>query len=805
YEPIEGEIPLLPIQEYFFDQIKPKDSFNQFYVVKSKEKLDVNRLQTAFNKLTNIQDELRVSFNNHKQIVRPIDTVVAKVQVVNSKQNIKQVISDEISKSIDHLSLKNNHLIEIKLVNQTYLVLVIHHLIIDGVSWSILLDDLASLYKEEEVIRPYPYALFTKGIKKYSKQVTSETINQYQALNALVNEEEIKGHPFEINDAFKLNFDSNNVYQLSEHDFLLLAISRAYKKTYHRDAIYEMESYGRDESIGEVNKTIGWFTSTYPLMIKTSESDIHHDIINDLYNVKKATLNNKHLGLDYLIACYYLKRLKFKHSPITFNFLGDEFAYENSLFAPLSLDSDESIKVGQVNRDEITYGLSLNISKHHDTYLLNATCPDQTYLSKKYQSFLKNVKEEAKLLIKELKEKTYIYPLYEEPLGVYLDEKMNNKGIAYSCSNYFKFKEKLSIEEIKSRINKLVNNHPVLKTRIVDINGTIYGVTDSKVKIEVINKDIKEIQLNQLIKPFNFAESLARFYIIDNKDATYIAYDMHHMISDASSQAIIDQELKSDENNALDLGFLKKANQTLKNQYSSKLEDAELFFEKEFADSENIVEPVDDINNSYGGAGNIYLGDIKAKLLALANRLSITPNNILTSAFAYTLSRFTNANTTYFTFTNHGRDIEGLDRSLGMYVRTIPVVLNTSNQLVDTYLKDTSKHILDSMKYSFYPFRLLVNKYHLSQNVSFEYNSNLNDVTGVSSNVQYRKDKEKNMVHISHLLGVINDYQNGYVFSVEHSSRYSKATIIRFIKTYQKVIEGILTKDNLSDIDYTLN
>ena len=48
------------------------------------------------------------------------------------------------------------------------------------------------------------------------------------------------------------------------------------------------------------------------------------------------------------------------------------------------------------------------------------------------------------------------------------------------------------IKEIKNRINNLLTVHPVLKTRIVDIDGIPYGVTDSKVNIETISKDIKE-------------------------------------------------------------------------------------------------------------------------------------------------------------------------------------------------------------------------------------------------------------------------------------------------------------------------
>ena len=66
-----------------------------------------------------------------------------------------------------------------------------------------------------------------------------------------------------------------------------------------------------------------------------------------------------------------------------------------------------------------------------------------------------------------------------------------------------------------------------------------------------------------------------------------------------------------------------------------------------------------------------------------------------------------------------------------MYVRTIPIVIDTKNRSINTFLKDTSKHMLDAMEYSIYPFRLLANKYNIRKNISFEYNTDLNDVSNI--------------------------------------------------------------------------
>lgn len=804
YSPISGKVPLLPIQEYFFDKVDNKENYNQYYVVESNESLDIKHLQDAFNKLTNIQDQLRATYTNSEQIIMPVDTIVTKIKQITVKTISKERIVDEINKSIDCLSIKNNHLIDIKLINNKYIIFVIHHLIIDGVSWSILLDNLSKLYKGEEVVRPYPYADYANLMKKNNKSVDKSLIKQYKKINSLVNEDEIKGCSLDFTFNFKSNYHSENFYEISENDYLFLAVSRAYKKTYKKHIVLKMESHGRNHNVADVNNTIGWFTVFYPMLFDKDNGDRPEDIIKNLYDLKDMTLKNKYFADNYLIACYYLKEIKFKNMPVTFNFLNDEFSYTNKLFSALTFNGDDDKFDEKINRDRNTYGISLNISKHNDRYYINGECAFDTYLSEQYKEFLSNIEAEAALISKALKKNIYVYPLYEEPLGIYIDENVNNKQNAYSCFDLIKLNNDIDIKMAKNRINELITQHPVLKTRILSYEGVPYGITDADVSIKVLEKSIETVSEDELIGRFDFGESLCNFYIIKDKVNLYIAYNIHHMICDASSRLLVNNELINGVSENLDLGFIKKTNQWLESHYSNEFEKASTFYEKEFTDNSNIVELIADVHNSYGGYARVYLGDIKEKINDVADNLSITVNHIFTSVFAYTLSRFTNTDNTYFTFTNHGRDIEGLESAFGMYVKVIPIVVDNSNQKVEEYLKNSTKNILDAMKYSILSFRMLASKYKLNQNIVFEYNKNLNTIDDATEKIQYLSDSKKDEAHTADLIGVINDYNDGYVFSVEHSSKYSKDTAIRFVNTYRKILEGFLSEVYLKNINYSL-
>ena len=54
---------------------------------------------------------------------------------------------------------------------------------------------------------------------------------------------------------------------------------------------------------------------------------------------------------------------------------------------------------------------------------------------------------------------------------------------------------------------------------------------------------VENVDDSDLIRPFDLSESLARFYIIRTDEGMRVFYDMHHIISDATSRTIINRDL----------------------------------------------------------------------------------------------------------------------------------------------------------------------------------------------------------------------------------------------------------------------
>ena len=808
YDAVQGVMDLLPIQEYFFNQVN-SNNFTQSFILKSNEKIDKDILQRSFNKLCNVHDMLRANYRfdeNGKVIqeILPVDSKICEINEYNISDNLEESLKDIYLESSNLINIENK-LIEINLINhnsKSYLMFIIHHLIIDGASWNILISDLTQVYSnlkqgnEIELIRPYPYKNWVEDVKNLVDKISPNENQHWREINNLLDDFAIKGNANSFSFNVDVNYDLDNLLMLSEEEYLALAIARAYKKTYGKDIIFNRESHGRDESIAKLNRTIGWFTSQYPILVNTNNDYDDVSLMNDVYSIKAALKEVNNLGLNYSSLVYTNKELEFKHCPVTFNFLSSEFTFKNELFESIMHDFDyEDMKIN--DKDSTSYGVTFNVSKNVNSYNILGDYAENTYIGDEITTFIENIKSELKFIANfNFKDNNIVCCLSESQLGIYLDEKAYEKGTAYSTPGIFEYESNKSNEEIKEAIHALINKHPILKGRILDTNNIPLLICDTNPSIEIIGTN----NYRELIKPFDLSKSLARFYIVDNEDSKIVFYDMHHIISDATSRTIINKELKlalmGKLDNKIDWGFVYANHDSFESQYDYKYKSAQKFFHDEFAEIDDVQYLLSDVDGSIGSV-SLPIKGVREKLELFTQKNGITVGSLLNAVFAYTYSRFTGSNKVYYNFTEHGRHESYMQNALGMFVRTIPVLVDCENRPISEFVVDMSDLILKSMANSSYPFRLLAREFDLSNEVVFEYNYDLIDFD-IGNDMVVSEDADG----VSEFLCVVNDLEDGFVVSVSHLDKFSQYTAKQFVKTFKEILIQILEKENLADINY---
>ncbi|BAN48012.1 non-ribosomal peptide synthase/polyketide synthase [Metapseudomonas resinovorans] len=364
--PVEGSQALTPIQHWFFEQAIPqRQQWNQAVLLQPREPIELGRLQAALQKLLAQHDALRLQFREIDGQWRarylPLDSTAATDLLWTGRasgDDALQALCDEAQRS---LSLHDGPLLRAALVSHgdgsQRLLLVVHHLVVDGVSWRVLLEDLQAAYAGQ----PLPE-------KTSSLQAWATRLEQYARSGAL--DEQLAWWQGQLADAsgelpaakpaasqalrhrqcVSIGLDREQTrsllqqapaaYRTRVDDLLLTALARALCAwTGQASALVQLEGHGREELFDEIDltRTLGWFTSLYPLKL-TPAADLSGSIKAIKQQLREVPGKGlgfgllRHLGDDSARATL----AALPQARLTFNYLGqfDQSFSDDALFAP---------------------------------------------------------------------------------------------------------------------------------------------------------------------------------------------------------------------------------------------------------------------------------------------------------------------------------------------------------------------------------------------------------------------------------------------------------------------------------------
>ncbi len=155
-EEVHGDIPLTPIQSRFFERYPDGPAhWNQSLLLRVNDELSVAALEKALDVLVARHDALRLRFQRNEEHwtqrvapdVQPIRVAVADLR---DDPDWRQALENEGERVQQSLDLANGPLLQACCFRlpegEARLLLVIHHLAVDGVSWRVILDELRDVY-----------------------------------------------------------------------------------------------------------------------------------------------------------------------------------------------------------------------------------------------------------------------------------------------------------------------------------------------------------------------------------------------------------------------------------------------------------------------------------------------------------------------------------------------------------------------------------------------------------------------------------------------------------------------------------
>ena len=382
-ELVSGNLPLLPIQARFFElEIPARQHWNQSVLLQPTQPLDATHLQAALHCLLEQHDALRLNFARQyagwQAVFAPLDS--AQLLWTRDLSAIAELdaLANEAQRSLD---LKNGPLLRAVLVNlpagEQRLLLVVHHLVVDGVSWRVLLEDLQQAYTALAAGRVPGLAAKTTSFKQWA-----EKLHGYAASPALEAERDYwrstlaagagavptddlprdnRHGSQRVADAAHATSQLSEAlttqllkvapaaYRTQVNDLLLAALAEVLCAWSRQPSVLiQLEGHGREDLFDgiDLSRTVGWFSSLFPVRLTPAATP--GASISAIKEQLRA-IPTKGIGFGIL---RYLGDVDFAHelaalaqARVTFNYLGqfDASFEQGALFSVAAESSGQAL------------------------------------------------------------------------------------------------------------------------------------------------------------------------------------------------------------------------------------------------------------------------------------------------------------------------------------------------------------------------------------------------------------------------------------------------------------------------------
>lgn len=313
------------------------------------------------------------------------------------------------------------------------------------------------------------------------------------------------------------------------------------------------------------------------------------------------------------------------------------------------------------------------------------------------------------------------YPLLQAQLGVFI-ECMEDPTLArYNLGARLLLPEHVNLDRLEKAVLRVIEAHPILHTRFfLDDEGNPRQWEDMDMNIPVCRHRMSEEELRlyekqDFMRPFQMVsdEPLCRFEIVETEAHRYLLYAMHHTICDGTTLFTLFP--KHDLPNAYEGKPIAPeikplhdfAQEEQEQMASTSFEEARKYYQEKFADAEP-TELSTSTGSRVGKALFVYEKMEADDINAWCEAHQFRPNHLIQAAFSLLISRMSRHQKVVYTSARHGRFDKSLLQSYGMFVKTLPVLMDAAPDMtVLDFVKAMAEEWKSTYKmadYSFYHF-----------------------------------------------------------------------------------------------------
>ena len=359
---VYGSVPLTPIQLWFFEQqLAEPHHFTQSVVLELSRHVDLAILQRALTRLVSHHDALRMRFAKSAEgwtqtnaPEEPIDLCSQQDLSGYPSADRAALFEQAVVAEQGQLDLSRGPQLRATLFHfgpdtQQQMLIVVHHLVIDAISWRILLEDLDTLIKQETEGRRMSLPAKTVSYQCWAQELRDrveccgdKAFERWQSLSGcpvadLPLDYSTGENTFESEREILVSLTAQETTAVNRlatlmhcvpDEAMLAALAAALASWTGSDAVLvDCESHGRD-FLGkalDTSRTIGWLTAIFPVLLKVRGSD---SPLLTLQTVKKRLRELRGNSVEYGLLRYLGRPSvtqalrEFPQAQVGFNYFG---------------------------------------------------------------------------------------------------------------------------------------------------------------------------------------------------------------------------------------------------------------------------------------------------------------------------------------------------------------------------------------------------------------------------------------------------------------------------------------------------
>ncbi|MGA9870354.1 MAG: amino acid adenylation domain-containing protein [Rhodococcus sp. (in: high G+C Gram-positive bacteria)] len=739
-----GSMPLLPIARSVLARAQHPsdiDSFFQALTVTAPDGMDVAGLTEALGAVVGHHDMLRARLRDGALEVDQTEDIASGLLDGIVTHEDTDDLHGVVRRAGARLRPRDGVMLQAVLVTSTdrnRIVLVAHHLVVDGVSWRILLPDLATAWGMRE-IGPVLQPVGT-SLRRWATAVDERSGTDASAWRAILD-----GHDVALGARALTEADTGattrqvdlqvpadvtaavlgpltTLYRMGPEDALLSALTMALTQWRRAESyLISIESHGRDESAvpgADLSRTVGWFTTTHPVRVSIP---VGADAASATKMVKEQLR-----AVPAPVLAYGLLRdrgeLDASPSPqISFNYLGriaagpPDGASDSTVQAWLP-DLSVSADAGSGERLVTEYVLDINVAVSADMLTARIGFPEGVLdasevhqLADQWSTALAELAEHGRStgaaaltpsdvpLVEVAQDRldlwhstfgalTDVWPLTPLQRGLLFHADLTRDGVdVYTAQIVFDLGGDVDGERLRRAAQRLLDRHDNLRAAFAhDSRGLPVQVIPAQCEVpwrEVDTTEPESLIAEERSRRFDMATApLVRFALIRSGTRTTLVITNHHILFDGWSMPILIKELLV--LYAAD-GPLPVPVRPYRNYLAWLTEQGGDAALTRWTDSlEGLNEPTL-LADTYSGSAALPQ-DVPVRvdgtaLGTLADAMAVTVNTVVQTAWSILLSTLLTRDDVVFGATVSGRpaQLAGATDMVGLFINTLPLRVRT--------------------------------------------------------------------------------------------------------------------------------